>query len=239
VIQYWLGESSDHIKNGEAWFAGLVANTSSTFIDVGANIGNWTAIFTASMPQGGKGILFEPSQDAVSKLRGRFSSIPNIEIAEAAVGDTLGMATFYIKDDMEKSSLLEATGGPTVQRKQVKVTTIDIEVKNRGWGYIDFLKVDTEGLDFNVMRGAKELLSMRKIGVLQFEYGDGWRYAGNTLAFAIRYLESFGYRVLLLKSEGLFDPDYKRYGEYFTYSNYVAVSPHKVAEIAPFVKGRI
>src|SRR5437773_2071085 len=65
VIAQHLQDGPDADHNGEAWLAGLVAPGATTFIDVGANIGSWAAIFLAGMPAPALGLLIEPSTSAV------------------------------------------------------------------------------------------------------------------------------------------------------------------------------
>ena len=94
---------------------------------------------------------------------------------------------------------------------------------SRGIETIDFLKIDTEGHDLHVLRGAAGLLERKAIGVIQFEYVDAWAPAGATLGAALDLLAGFGYRAFLLKREGLYHFDYKTFGEFFTYANFVAM----------------
>ena len=89
-----------------------------------------------------------------------------------------------------------------------------------------------------VLRGASGLLSQQLIGVIQFEYNKPWLLTNSTLAEAYGLLESFDYSVFLLRARGLFVLDYQRYGEYFGYSNFVAVAPDRLPALKPFIEGR-
>ncbi|MFM5891544.1 MAG: FkbM family methyltransferase, partial [Dolichospermum sp.] len=72
---------------------------------------------------------------------------------------------------MQSSSLGKYNENSAIA-KTVKVSTIDQEIKNRNWDYIDFLKIDCEGYDLKVLMGSKEVLSLqKKVGIIQFEYG--------------------------------------------------------------------
>lgn len=238
VIKYYLNEGPDPTINGELWLARTLAPTSSTFIDVGANVGNWASLFMEPMSENSKGLLFEPSDYAIEKLKQRFEQVNGIEIIEAAVSDTSGNMFFYEEPIAgEKSSLVAGFSRADAVKKLVKVTTLDAEVEKYQLEHIDFLKIDTEGYDLYVLRGASNLLAQNKIGVIQFEYNSPWALTGSTLAAAFQLLESFGYKVFLLKNAGLFELNYKCYGEYFDYSNFVAVSPHSFKVLEPFIKG--
>lgn len=124
-------------------------------------------------------------------------------------------------------------------KRVVVTTTLDIEAKRHQLTHIDFLKIDTEGYDFHVLRGSTGLLSGQKIGVIQFEYNAPWAVAGSTLRSAFDLLESFGYQVFLLKFSGLYKLNYDVYGEYLEYSNFVAVSPNRLTDLQPYLKGEI
>jgi FkbM family methyltransferase len=238
IIKYHLSEEADIAKNGELWFAQLIAQNSSIFIDVGANIGNWANLFLVSMLGSGKGLLFDPSEYAIEKLNQRFGQAADIEVIQLAVADMPGKMTFFEEPDAgETSSLVPEFSNLSAIKKWVNVTTLDIEVEKRQLKHIDFLKIDAEGYDFHVLRGASGLLSQQQIGVIQFEYGKAWAIAGSTLAAALNFLKSFGYQVFLLKSTGLFEINYSLYGEYFEYSNFVAVSPNKIMNVKPFIRG--
>ena len=51
------------------------------------------------------------------------------------------------------SSLCKDIASPTAQEKLVSINTIDDEVRQLGYIYVDFLKIDAEGYDFKVLEG--------------------------------------------------------------------------------------
>jgi hypothetical protein len=106
------------------------------------------------------------------------------------------------------------------------VTTVDDEARAAGLDRVDLLKVDCEGYDLHVLRGASTLLSAEAVSAVQFEYNSYWALAGSTLADAMRYFAQFGYDVYLLRRSGLRAFDYRRFGDFFGYANFVAVAPH-------------
>lgn len=112
-------------------------------------------------------------------------------------------------------------------------------MKAAGWTSLDMLKIDTEGYDFHVIQGAREHLGRTAIGLVQFEYGGGWAYAGSTLAAALSYFRERQYRVYLIRTTGLHPLNYERWGEYYRTSNYLAVSPLCMQLVSPLVKGEV
>lgn len=242
VIKYHLTEDTNPIKNGEAWLVKLIAPNSSNFIDVGANLGNWTKLFLESTINGEqkKGFLFDPSDYAIEKLKHRFGHLEGIKVIQGAVSDTLGQKSFFEEPEAgETSSLVAGFSNPNAIEKNVVLTTLDAEVEKYKVEYVDFLKIDAEGYDLYVLRGASGLLAQQKIGIIQFEYNSPWALSGCTLAAAFNLLNSAGYKVFLLKSTGLYELNYNFYGEYFEYSNFVAVSPKKMPALASYIRGKI
>ena len=113
-------------QNGEAWLARTEAQRSRNFIDVGANVGDWAALFLQSMPQVEKVILCEPADAAVKKLRQRFGQVSEVEIVQAAISDTTGEVSFFEQPDAgQMSSLLQAYSGDRAVEKRTPMSTLD------------------------------------------------------------------------------------------------------------------
>ena len=60
--------------------------------------------------------------------------------------------------------------------------------------------------------------------LVQFECALEWSASGATLEGAYNYLASFGCKVYMLRPDGLYRFDVRRYGE-TSYANFVAVAP--------------
>jgi FkbM family methyltransferase len=225
VISSALGESINADENGESLLIETMAPMSHCFVDVGANVGTWSHAFARSMPTSGKGFSFEPSLHTSEILRKNLKECPNIEVIQIALSDVVGTASFY--NDPKSSQLSRINLEPSdniEQHHTVSVSTIDVELSKRDISYVDFLKIDTEGHDLLVLKGANHYLHSQKIGLIQFEYNRPWKQTSSTLTAATNLLRGFGYKVYLLRSTGLHPVD-DRLDEYFTYSNYVACSP--------------
>lgn len=59
--------------SGEEWLAGLLAPHTNNFVDVGANVGEWSLAFARRMAVEPEGLLFEPSPQTASHLRALLS----------------------------------------------------------------------------------------------------------------------------------------------------------------------
>jgi FkbM family methyltransferase len=219
VIRYHVTPSDDPANNGEMWLLDTLAPRLGVFVDVGANVGEWTAALLERAPKA-RGVLVEAGPEAAERLRTRFGD--RVDVVAAAAGDQEGVATFWEEEGAgERSSLLPGFSDEAVERS-VPMTTVDALAASFGLDQIDLLKVDVEGFDARVIRGASGLLEKRRIGALQFEYNRPWISAGDTLLGTIRELEALGYRTSLLTSRGLTNVD-PQWGEFFDYANLVAL----------------
>lgn len=229
VIRAHLNDGISISCNGELWLIDKVAAKTTFFIDVGANTGSWSMPFISRMTPGGKGLLFEPSPIAVKMLVDNLlqaEKLNAVEVVESAVGDTAGVARFFMETAAgETSSVVVEHSRSDAKEIEVPMTTIDGVLIKRGIEFVDFLKIDAEGFDLHVIKGAMNSIKDHKIGIVQFEYNAPWALAGSTLADALRLFHTSGYSVYLLLREGLYIFEYNYYGEYFGYSNFVAILP--------------
>jgi FkbM family methyltransferase len=230
--------TGDRDLNGEAMIIRHISDSLHYFVDVGANVGAWTQRALRA-PEVRAGLLFEPSEEAAALLAHRFAESAKISIVRAAAGEAPQEVVFYEEPDAgETSSVVLGASNPRGRARSVQMTTVDKEVEQLGWPTVDYLKVDAEGYDFYVLKGARKLLAAKLVALGQFEYGDAWRLSGSTLTFAIRWLADLGYECFLLKGSGLYTPRPEEYGEYFGYSNYVFCNSDSKSLIGPLLRGR-
>jgi FkbM family methyltransferase len=238
IVRYGFVESYDLSANGELALLKAVGPRVRRFVDVGANVGQWSSLAFATFPASAEGVLLEPSTAAMAQLTRLFAGEPRCHLVPAAAGDVPGRLTFYEEADCgETSTLLKAAHKPGATEREVTVTTVDAELDVRGWDHADMLKIDAEGYDLQVLRGASRALGEQRIGLVQFEYNHAWMFAGATLAMGVRLLNDFGYEVYLLRSDGLYTLNYRRYGEWFAYANFVAVGPTMADVVRPMCRG--
>ncbi|MGC2129702.1 MAG: FkbM family methyltransferase, partial [Candidatus Aquilonibacter sp.] len=229
------------LDTGERWLVQRVASYGGRFVDVGANVGDWLGMVRASLTgRPFAALAFEPSVSAFEELQRRYGADSGIVLSNIALGSEAGSLAFIEEPDAGRGSTLVAefmrTRGTT---RTVTVATLDAALRDAGWSHVDLLKIDAEGYDLQVMRGARESIASRSIGVIQFEYNRAWQLAGDTLRAAYMLLESSGYRVFVLKRDGLYTLDYLRYEEYFEYTNFVAIAPQQIGAFEDRQRGVI
>jgi hypothetical protein len=104
------------------------------------------------------------------------------------------------------------------------MVTVDSLLESRRLDEVDFVKIDVEGYDGRVLAGAARALQAQRLGIVQFEYSRPWALAGSTLGHELGRLRTAGYQTFSLRQHSLEKVDYNRYGEFFSYANFVAVS---------------
>jgi len=176
-----------------------------TVFDVGANLGMVTQLFATFVGSSGSVHAFEPSSETFDKLSTvcEFSSLKNVKLNNIAVSDKVGSAEFHIYDADHASWNSLANRplqdyGIDVQPDKVDViptTTIDVYCQEHQIDTIDLLKVDVEGAEFDVLKGANEMLRQKRVKCCLFEFGQTTFDMGHQPSEIIEYANSVGYRI--------------------------------------------
>ena len=120
-------------------------------LDVGAHVGSFLDVFLEYALQG-RHLAFEPLPELAVRLSERY---PGVQVEQCVLGELDGEATFYRQVDRPAWSSLAAghgLGGP-VERLTVRMRRLDDLVDRAA-----FLKIDVEGAELGVLRGASQLL---------------------------------------------------------------------------------
>jgi FkbM family methyltransferase len=213
----------DPALNGEHWLLDLVAPHVRVAIDVGANEGQWA---TALLPRATaleRLYCYEPGAHAFSRLSERFRSDARVTLIQAAVDERPQAAVDFFESPATQESSMHAEAASDSRRISVPAVRLDDEIARLDGLIVDLLKVDAEGADLSVLRGARRTLEQQRIRIIQFEYHRPWLYAGATLRAALDLLAACGYDTHLLNRSGLCRFDRYRAPEIFQYMNFVAI----------------
>lgn len=136
------------------------AQDNDTFFDVGANIGVYTLLASQLVGKGGQVHSFEPLSDANELLHSniKLNQCENVTINPVAIGEENGEVEIYINAQNALSSLGNTNRGKIIKSQTVQILTLDTYAKGAGISKIDFLKIDVEGFEGHVLRGAEKLI---------------------------------------------------------------------------------
>ncbi|MFN8065254.1 MAG: FkbM family methyltransferase [Vicinamibacterales bacterium] len=174
-------------------------------LDVGANTGQFRDFLRVQVGYTGRIVSFEPIPDCVAELQRRSATDSAWEVRPIALGSHAGTASFNITKETQFSSLREPDASVTsrfealnsvVSRIEVEVNTLENvlpQIRQAGISRI-YLKLDTQGFDLEVIRGAGECLT--QVEAIQTELSFIRLYEGSPgWAETIDELRSRGFRL--------------------------------------------
>lgn len=131
--------------------------TGETVLDVGANVGLIARHVAQCVGPSGRVLAFEPALDNLDALRFNMRRCPRVEIFDLALSDENGTAVFYLnRVSGTGNSLIPHELGTTSM--QVTCQTLDLFLAERPDVKPDWIKIDVEGGEFQVLRGMKQTI---------------------------------------------------------------------------------
>lgn len=137
--------------------------------DVGANIGQSTDKFRRACPEA---VIhcFEPIGQSYERLRARFAHDPAVHCNPLALGiQSQGTGLMRAAGTATDNHLLSAPPCPGLPVETVNMTSGEAYCTRHGVLHIDFLKIDAEGHDMDVLKGFLQLLREHRIAFVQVE----------------------------------------------------------------------
>jgi FkbM family methyltransferase len=187
-ILYPIGHGRFYGSDYEAQVRRAITSLSGdVFWDVGANTGYYTLRLA---PRFGQVRAFEPNPDAVKILKNKIAKagIQNVTVEPLALADFVGTSKFYLFTHVREKTLgsrnsliRDSSMRPDASPVEEMITTPSIEVETTtadsllGSGKVDLMKIDVEGAEFMVLRGASGALSQGRIHRLVIELHDNTR----------------------------------------------------------------
>ena len=151
--------------------------TGGVVLDVGANFGKYSKLVQHFNPSANI-YAFEPHPKTYKKLC-EIMQKNNFHAVNAAVGEAEGTLSLYDyaeKDGSTHASLfkdvIEGIHDAESIAHEVDVIRLDDFIKSNGLQNISLLKVDTEGNELNVLKGALESIKAGKIKAIHFEFNE-------------------------------------------------------------------
>jgi FkbM family methyltransferase len=135
--------------------------------DVGANEGQYLNLVKKHIP-GARVHCFEPSSVAFRRLIQQRRE--GVMFNNFALGNERGEMSLFDTGSVQ-ATLVGRVEGHQNTAERVKVERLDSYCKSQGIEAIDLLKIDTEGFELQVLKGASSMLETGKIKEIQFEFG--------------------------------------------------------------------
>lgn len=175
-----IGSGAHTASSGEAGVLadlGRYGKPPFVVFDVGANQGQFLHLALDIVAREKTQIhCFEPATATFSMLSQRYSAYSEIRLNNFALGASRCEATLYFdKPGSGLASLtqrrLEHFGIDHGEHEVVQIDTVDAYCETNGIAEITLLKIDVEGHELDVLRGATKMMAKRAIGAITFEFG--------------------------------------------------------------------
>jgi FkbM family methyltransferase len=172
----------------------------ATFVDVGAHIGYYSLVGGAVVGPGGHVLAVEPNPETLQKLRANIeaSGASQVRVEPVACSDTEATLELYAaprmntgETSLSKANAAQEGQGVTVYR--VPARPLDAIIREEGVSRVDVIKIDVEGAEMLVLKGAKETLA-RYHPIVVLELADHQlQNMGSSVAEVRRFLAAQGY----------------------------------------------
>jgi FkbM family methyltransferase len=223
-----LNYESDKISGEKVFLEKIFAGMESpTIVDVGANIGEYSEkiCLNSSNPTI---YALEPHPGNFQKLEENIEG-RNITTIRKACGDVEKKVNLFDYEEGRSSHASTVEGVVSKihkkekQKVKVDMTTLDRLIKKRNIYTIDLLKVDTEGNEIEVLRGAKKAIERNVIRCIQIEFNEMNVESRTFAKDFVEYLKR--YNVFRMLPNGLVELGEYRPVEYeiFAFQNIVAI----------------
>jgi FkbM family methyltransferase len=169
----------------------LKKNQYKTIIDIGANIGTFTLLASQTNPRA-RIYSFEPVPETYKILNSNvvLISCNNVTLQKWAIAPRESTRTFYSHKANVLASFTRTRGG--MYKLKVKTVSIKYIFKKYKINTCDFLKIDAEGAEFEIIDSLDKYLA-RRIKQIVIEYHD--RLTMHNHLELVKQLEKLGYTI--------------------------------------------
>jgi FkbM family methyltransferase len=149
-------------------------------LDVGGNLGHYSALCVRQLRALALPFdlhCFEPSKEAAATIRAELGDHPEVHVHQSGLGRTAGEQVLYApwgassgaSSHPEVATLMPGGFDGTLMEERFRIDTVDDFVARHGLGPIHLLKIDVEGMELDVLAGARKTIERGQVRFIQFE----------------------------------------------------------------------
>lgn len=147
-------------EKAETRFFQSACRDGMTFLDVGANLGYYTALAARAVGPNGRVLAVEPDPDSFGYLEQTIAAnaVGNVEAFPVAASDAPAILPLYISTDNRGDNRLYASDGERPQ-VEVKARPLDALLRENKIDTVDLIKIDVQGYEPKVIAGLRETIT--------------------------------------------------------------------------------
>ncbi|TWT92804.1 FkbM family methyltransferase [Stieleria varia] len=187
---FWIGR---HHRQ-QVQLAKKLLPTDGVFLDVGANVGEFTVAMAIDKPQA-KILAIEPNPIVRTNLEANITAnhLTNVSVLPIALGDQEGTETLYQCNDSLLTSFVPISSDHAATA-EAEVCMLDNLVRSMSLDRLDVVKIDVEGFELKVLSGAKQSLARFRPSIIIEINTITSTAAGFDVSDVYELLRSQGYR---------------------------------------------
>jgi FkbM family methyltransferase len=159
ITPYVLREQGDWFED-EIKFVRRLLKPGQKAIDIGANYGVFTLSMAQAVGAAGRVWAFEPASSTASLLGESISvnGFAHVVLERSALSNACGSARLSLNENSELNAIVPGNT-PSSASETVPVVTLDECMDRHGWRDIEFVKIDAEGQEANILKGGKRFFA--------------------------------------------------------------------------------
>ena len=177
----------DHVKEGDI------------VLDIGGHNGQYAVLFSSLVGPRGAVVTFEPDECAIKILRRNLALNPcttNVTVEKLALADKSGSHSFFSRGGDSMSSLARSGLGSNatatdVTEHTVETIALDDYLIAKQLGFPQWVKLDTEGAEVTILRGARKLLKSGTVVVCEL-HPYAWKEFGTSFEELLEIVSESG-----------------------------------------------
>lgn len=149
-----------------------VLRPGDVFVDIGANEGYFSILSSKIVGSTGRVLAVEPQSRLQPVMKTNFAeNQATVDLVPMALWDSVGQAALNLASDINTGSTTLLTSKARFKKQElVRTTTLDALLAHHGISKVRLLKIDAEGAEFPILRGADALFTERRVEVLSLDF---------------------------------------------------------------------
>ena len=191
ITPYVLQEQLDWFEP-EIKFLRRALKPGQRVIDIGANYGVFALSMAKTVGATGKVWAFEPANSTANFLEKSIAAnrFEHVDLQRCALSNEIGTTQFIVGQHAELNSIARGGADSAGNLETVQVRTLDERMGALAWSDIDFIKIDAEGEEANILLGGK-IFFAKNSPLVQFEV----KVSGDADLSIIPMFKAMGYDV--------------------------------------------